>query len=226
MANTPEELFKERTQRVEDAIQLKVPDRVPIVITLGYFPAKYAGITCEDAFYDYGKWRNALKKTIVDLEPDTYLGASVISGTVFEAIECRQIRWPGHGVPANHTHQFIEGEYMKAEEYDAFIEDPSDYAIRTYMPRIYGTLGPLRGLPPLRSMLFGYGQASLASMLATPEIAKAFESLSKAGHEALKWHSGMESFNEEMAELGFPSGRGASAHAPFDIISDHLRGMR
>lgn len=226
MDKKPEELFKERAKRVEDAIQLKVPDRVPLVITLGYFPAKYGGITCEDAFYDHNRWRKALKATILGLEPDMYLGASVISGRVFEALECRQIRWPGHGVPATHTHQFVEGEYMKSDEYDAFLKDPSDYAVRTYMPRIYGALGPLEALPPLRSMLFGYGQAALTAEIARPEFASALQSLSRAGYEALKWRSGLGSFDEEMARLGFPSGRGASAHAPFDIISDHLRGMR
>jgi len=30
---TPEELFQERSQRIEDAVQLKVPDRVPVAPT-------------------------------------------------------------------------------------------------------------------------------------------------------------------------------------------------
>jgi len=50
MDKMTEELYQERLKRVEDAIQLKVPDRVPIVTSFGYFPAKYNGITCKDAF--------------------------------------------------------------------------------------------------------------------------------------------------------------------------------
>jgi hypothetical protein len=221
-----QELFQRRIKRVEDAIQLKVPDRVPIVIYFGFFSAKYAGMTCEEGFYDYGKWRMACKKTILDFEPDMYLMPRLVSGTVLETLDCKQVKWPGHGVSPNHTHQFVEGEYMKANEYDAFLKDPSDYAIRTYMPRVYGTLEPLSQLRPLSSMLFGYAESGLTAALAMPEFASAFDSLLKAGREALKWHSGMSSFDKEMAELGFPSLGAAIVHAPFDMISDYFRGMR
>jgi hypothetical protein len=30
-------------------------------------------------------------------------------------------------------YQFVEGEYMKAEEYDLFLMDPSDFIIRYYL---------------------------------------------------------------------------------------------
>ncbi len=53
MAKTPEELGKEREQRVRDAIQLKVPDRVPRLPFFQFFPAYYAGITPEEGMYDY-----------------------------------------------------------------------------------------------------------------------------------------------------------------------------
>jgi hypothetical protein len=38
MEKTPEDLFKERKKRVMDAIQLKVPDRVPISAFGSFFP--------------------------------------------------------------------------------------------------------------------------------------------------------------------------------------------
>ena len=62
----------------------------------------------------------------------------------------------GSGDETVHT-VHVEDEYMKANEYDALLEDPSDYAVRTYMPRIYGALESLKTLPSLRSMLLGYG---------------------------------------------------------------------
>ena len=39
---------------------------------------------------------------------------------------------------ADADYQFVEGEYMKAEEYDELIYDPSDFIIRKYWPRAYG----------------------------------------------------------------------------------------
>ena len=71
MAETPEELYQERQQRIKDVIQLKVPDRVPIWFQdLSFFPAKYGGITfVEEAMYDDDKLFTAYKKTIIDLAP-------------------------------------------------------------------------------------------------------------------------------------------------------------
>lgn len=226
MGKSPQQLYGERLKRVEDAIELRVPDRVPVIINPGFFATKHAGITGEDAFYDLGKWGAAIRKTLSDLGPDMYYLSDMLPGKVLEALDCLQLRWPGHGVPPNHTHQFIEGEYMEADEYDAFLDDPSDYAIRTYLPRVFGALEPLNKLPALRSMLFGYSRAALTVALTQPEVVEAFDALSRAGHEMLKWRPVMSSLYGDIADLGFPSFGQARAASPFDTVSDYLRGMR
>jgi len=143
-----EEAYKKRTGRIADAIQLKVPDRVPIAPLVTFFGANYAGITPEEAMYDLDKAYAAYKKTALDFQWDTAFSHMIaFSGPWLEAFDYKQLKWPGHGVPSNRTYQFIEGEYMKADEYDAFLEDPSDFLIRTYLPRISGTLAPLQMLP-------------------------------------------------------------------------------
>ena len=43
---SPQELRREREQRVMDAIRLKSTDRVPVSCELGFFAARYAGIPC------------------------------------------------------------------------------------------------------------------------------------------------------------------------------------
>ena len=100
MEKTPGELFKERTKRVEDAIRLHVPDRVPFVPSFQFFPAKYAGISCQEAMYDYDKLGMALKKLILDFQPDMYVNlyASLALGPTLEALDYRQLKWPGHGL--------------------------------------------------------------------------------------------------------------------------------
>ena len=229
MPQSPEELFKERTKRVEDAIQLKVPDRVPITPFFGFFPAMYGGITCEEAMYDYEKLRIASKKTILDFEPDMYVNPYdyISSGPVAEVLDYKQLRWPGHGVNPNHTYQFVEGEYMKVEEYDHFMEDLSDFMIRVYFPRICGSLQPLSELAPIHDSLAYYlGLFINLAPLGMPNMVKALQTLGKAGTEALKWATAYGSFDEEMKELGFPSQFGSITHAPFDTIGDFFRGTR
>jgi len=223
---SPEQLYEEREKRIGDAIQLKVPDRVPVLLGFGYFPAKYAGITCEAAYYDPAKWRWASRKTVLDFEPDFYRAAiGAFSGLALEALNTKQMKWPGHGVPPDHCHQFVEGEYMKENEYDALLSDPSDFAMRTYLPRVFGSLAPFEKLPPLKTLSFG-SATTLISQLATPGFAEAFDLLLRAANEAAKWSSAASSFDDEMMSLGFPCHARALSQAPFDVVSDYLRGMR
>lgn len=227
MEKMPEGLFKERTKRVEDAIQLKVPDRVPFLPTFSFFPAKYAGISFEEAMYDYDKLAEVSKKTIIDFQPDMYMNpfSLIALGPLMEILDYRQLKWPGHGVSPNYTYQFVEDEYMKADEYDAFLFDPTDYVLRTYLPRICGALEPLEKLPPILGQYY-FRLLIGTAVLSEPEVAGAIETLLKSGAEASRMRAKASLFVKEMEELGFPSQFGAVAYAPFDCIGDFFRGTR
>ena len=221
MDKSPQQLYDERAKRVEDTIQLKVPDRVPVAFSLGYFPAKYTGITCADAYYNPVKWKEAAKKTVIDFEPDACIAVGPDSGYALEALDFRQLKWPGHGTSPYHTHQFVEGEYMKADEYDAFLEDPTGFILRTHLPRVCGNLEPLKNLQPLIYSLF-----SPTMLLTMPGLEEIMDSILKARREVLKWGSVMGSLGAELSQLGFPTFSQAATFAPFDVVSDRLRGMR
>jgi hypothetical protein len=223
---TGAELYQERLKRLEDAIQLKVPDRVPIFVSFGYFPAKYAGVTCEDAFFNPEKWNQASKKTILDFDPDTYQIAVTSAGPVLEALGSKQILMPGRGISPYHSHQFVEGEYMKADEYDAFLADPTGFFLRVYGPRVYSGLGALSKLPPLERMYWGLAEAFVPGMFTGPEFAQAFAAVATAGRETAKWNAINSRFNQEMEDLGYPPATRPHAMAPFDLITDNLRGMK
>jgi hypothetical protein len=227
MEKTAQELYREREKRVADAVQMKVPDRVPLEIAFGYFPAKYLGITCEAAYYDYEGWLAAAKKTLLDFEADVPNVQGFFPGKVLELISPRSMAWPGHGTSALHSHQAIEGEFMKEGEYGAFLGDNSDFMLRAYLPRISAAAEPFKMMPSLSSSMGGYmGAINLAQGLSTPEIAAAIERLQKAGNELRKWAPRMAEFSNELRNLGFPPFAGNLALAPFDAISDNLRGMR
>ncbi len=95
---SPAELLQERMKRIEDATRLRVPDRVPISASFSYLPAKYNGLTCEDAFYNTEKWLSACKKTITDFAPDMCTVENPISGTVIDALGAKTIMVPGRGI--------------------------------------------------------------------------------------------------------------------------------
>ena len=222
-----EELYRERQQRVQAAVQLQVPDRVPLEINYGYFPAKYCGISCESSYYDYDSWLAACRKTIVDFGADWSSTQYFFPGTVLEQIAPRSLAWPGHGTSACHGHQAIENEFVKEDEYPALLGDHTDFMLRKYLPRLSGAMEAFKNLPSLSNLLGGYREAiTLAEGLSDPEIAKSIEKLQKAGKEYRYWLPKMNAFIKEINKLGFPSFVGGQALAPFDAISDHLRGMK
>jgi Uroporphyrinogen decarboxylase (URO-D) len=228
MAKTAEELGKEREKRVRDAIGLEVPDRVPVVPIFEFFPAFYSGITPREAMYDYDKAYQAYKKTILDFEPDMYAGPALFrSGPVLEALDCKQVRWPGYSLEAHLMYQFVEKENMLAEEYHEFIHDPSDWLLRKYLPRVYGALGPIGKLPGLFDQFYYYGAPSAGlAMMGTSEIQEALTALLKAARESLAWVNHLIAFANEMRGLGFNSFFFVATYAPFDMIGDNFRGTR
>jgi hypothetical protein len=223
---TPEQRYREKGKRLGDAVRLQVPDRVPVMLELSYFPAWYTGLTYEAAFYDYDNWLKANIKTITDFDPDLVHVTAFSPGEALELLEPRPLRWPGHGVSPNDSHQYLELENMKADEYDDFLEDMSDFIVRKHLPRICGAMEAFSKLPQLSSLGFSFrGALSLAEALADPEVADSVKRLQEIGQIQSKWRDKMQSFGEEIDKLGYPRFYPGTAQAPFDSISDFLRGM-
>ena len=57
--------------------------------------------------------------------------------------------WPGHGVADNRSYQYLDREYMTAEEYDEFLFDPTGFYFNTYLPRVATVF---QGLAPLAAL--------------------------------------------------------------------------
>jgi hypothetical protein len=89
---------------------------------------KYAGITPAQAFYDYDAWFETNERMNLDLKPDIYWPAiAAYPGRSFDALQLRQLKWPGGGGAPDHSGiQYTDKEYMKPEEYDRFLDDPTD----------------------------------------------------------------------------------------------------
>jgi hypothetical protein len=215
-------------KRIEDAIRLKKPDRVPVFVDFGYLAARYSGMTYEEVCYDPLKWAQANRRITLDFQPDMVQIAQVLSvGKALEDIDTKIMKWPGHGVSPNQSHQYIEGEYMNADEYDNFLKSPGDFVIRTYLPRVAGALESFGKLPSLID-LAGIGRAGGAlARLASPEFTATFESMLKAGREIKRWDDTRLALIEEIECQGIPCNYLlGGVGAPFDFISDFFRGMR
>jgi len=218
--------YQARLKRIINAIQLKEPDRVPCFLPAGNFPAYYYGIDTYTAMYDCEAAKNATIKFMRDFESDTATGGGGGSGLMNEIIKIKSMKWPGHGLPKDATmHQFVEGEYMKADEYDLVINDPSDFCLRYYIPRSAGAFEAFSKLMPFRNVM-GMATSFLGACM-DPGVQASLQAILDATKEMAKSRAVMMEVGKEALALGLPSlMSGAQAHAPFDIFADTMRGTR
>jgi len=220
-----EKAYKERVQRMLDAINMKKPDRVPVVPMAGFFGAYISGLTPYDVMYDYEKLMSSFSKYVLEYQPDAHLSVTVSPpGKMHDTLDYKLYSWPGHGVAKEHSYQCIEGEYMKANEYDALIADPTYFFLTGWLPRVMGALDGLKMLSPFTNMTEMYGGFIVPFGL--PPVQEALKKMMAAGDEALKWIGAVGGFGAAMTAAGFPGFFGGGTKAPFDTIGDTLRGTR
>jgi len=222
-----EKAYKERIIRLKDAVQLKkLPDRVPVFTTYGFFPAVYAGFTPQEVMYDYDKCLTAWNKYVLDFAPDGHIGAVVPgAGKLLEILDYKLYKWPGHGVAPEYGYQCNEGEYMMADEYDALIDDPTNFYNNIYLPRIFGALEHFK-VPTISDPLEMYGIGFNFIPFGIPPVQAALKALMEAGNEALKWVGFMGAHAAAMAAAGFPAYWDGPSKCSFDMIGDTLRGTK
>ena len=218
--------YQYRAGLIKDAIQLeKHPDRVPIVPLAIFAPVVLYGQTGKNAMYD----PNILGQVYVDYSNDYDADATgvvpmVMHGPTLEALDYQLYRWPGGGLSDESSYQFVEKEYMKADEYDHLINDPTDFWMRVWLPRTHGALAPLA------QMLSIYGTMELPmsgpwlATLGAPPIQEAFQALLKAGRECFEWIGALMPYILKIMGNGYPIYAGGATKAPFDTLGDSLRG--
>jgi len=223
---SPEYLAREK--RFNDAVGLKRPDRVPMATMPISFMTRYAGLTDAEAFYDYERTAEAWAKTTADFDFDiTGSPLMMMPGSVMELLGMKTFKWPGYNLDENLPYQFVENEYMTAEEYEALLRDPSDFTVRFLLPRMAGALEPLGMLPPLFSFSNPMAMSSLlGSLSAAPPLVEMFKKLGQVGEEMGRFMASMVGLSKKLFEMGYPTAFGSVTNCPYDWVSDYLRGMK
>ena len=222
-----EKLYKERVTRFIKVIKLEEPDRVPVVLPSGFYPAYYAGYDLKTVMYDYEKLKEAYLKFMREFEMDSFTGPTMVfPGRALEITDHRLHKWPGHGLPDKSSiYQYVEQEYMQADEYDAFLDNPGDFWWRRFLPRTVGAFEPFQKLFPFNGVA-GVAVMSYAAF-ADPEVEAAMKTMIEAGKEVIKWQKVTGEVGRASLAAGFPNLRGGGmGGAPFDTVADMLRGTQ
>jgi uroporphyrinogen-III decarboxylase len=218
--------YAEKMKRVMDAVELRQPDRVPVAFFSSFWLARYGGITCRDLMFDFDQTFDLCRRAVLELDPDLFLQPEFqLLGRSIEALGLKQLEWPGHGVGDNHSFQFIDREYMTADEYDDFLFDPTGFYLNKYLPRTATAFEGLAELPPLPGHAY-LGLVGIAAGFAHPVVAQSLASIHKAGEEAHRFGARMGEFIGQMAALGYPHMFSTLTITPFDFFGDYFRGAR
>ncbi len=225
----PSAEYLAREKRFNDAAALREPDRVPIASLASLFIVRYVGLTNAEGLYEYEKAAKAVKEAMKKLNWDMApLHFTFFPGPVMEKLGLKTFKWPGKHFKENLPYQFVEDEYMLADEYDEFLNTPGDFIVRKLMPRMSETLEPLGMIPTLLAFSSGYSLLNLGAMLAgTPPMQQMFEQLLEVGREMNRWSAAQQGLTRDLMEMGYPPvASTVFTQAPFDWVSDHLRGLR
>ena len=218
--------YRERVRLLIDAITLKKPARVPVAAWSGFYIGKHSGLTAREAMYDYEKMAAALSRYHEDFRPD-FQANPVAPARVFELLGLQFVDWPGRGLPDECPWQYVEAEYMRADEYDALIDDPEGYFRRALLPRFGTAFEPLAGLAPFSDLMEAASLPFHILPFADPAVVEGVQRLADAARESFAWLGATRAAGTEAAaRLGIPPEMGGSVKAPYDILADTLRGMR
>jgi len=222
---TKQELYIERQNRVQAAIDLTTPDRVPIVPKSNFLPATLYGIPTYATLTDVHNIIPGLRQYLREFQPDAVWGPAHYDSLALEALGCTFMRWPGakHGLGLNESFQILDGEFMYADEYKEFCFDPTHFILTKWLPRRYKNLAGLSKLNfhNLCEMAIFAG----VSVFDDPDVRLAVDSLQRAAVHSKNYLAASGAYIEAAKEEGVPMGVTMGGTCPFDLLSDNYRGM-
>jgi uroporphyrinogen-III decarboxylase len=161
-----------------------------------------------------------------DFRPD-FQARPVAPAGVFERLGLEFVDWPGHGLSDETPWQYLEAEYMKAEEYDALIADPENYFRRALLPRFGSAFATLAALGPFSDLMEAASMPFNILPFADPALVEGMQRLAEAARDSFAWLKATHKADAQAAgRLGIPPELGGSAKAPYDILADTLRGTK
>ena len=221
----------EKLKRINDAVALKEPDRVPITPSPHLYAILHSGYTVAEVIYDTSleKAKKATMKYLVDFDPDAGTDIGMMGageGPILERIRSKNMRFagmPGSGIDKNSIQQFIEYPILLDNEFGEFFSDRTGWSMRKAMPRAAALFEPLAKLN------FGFeaafGTRLIARVFSSPEFRAMIKDLWAIDDFYQEQQIKLDKIRQEILDMGFPliSGLGGGL-VPFDAYSDFLRG--
>ncbi|MFZ7120339.1 MAG: uroporphyrinogen decarboxylase family protein [Eubacteriaceae bacterium] len=190
-------LSQERTQLFYDIYDSKIPKRVPVNTSVNIvYAAQYCGVNPKEAQWNISLLKNIFDKVSCDFKSDVLPTMMINVPLIYHILGGNSYTMSEQGLL-----QHAEAHSIKANEFDQLIEDPYKFIVDTILPRLYKNLDTT---PGNRSLI----------------LANAY----KTQNDIMFQMGGyiMETtFKYGFANTAF----GGACYAPFDLITDQLRGF-
>ncbi|QDR82286.1 uroporphyrinogen decarboxylase family protein [Sporomusa termitida] len=197
-----QKLYDERLGRYQATIALEPTDRIPIASGSCYLAEVYSGATNQEIIYDPDKWLQAEMAFIKDFPEIDTLRDNRVWAPLYDAVGCKTYKLPGRDLPPNQHFQFVEEEYMQADEYELLIQDPGLFMLNKFLPRVLGEYG-------------------------SPDANRSHMAFLKAGMGQMMMNNIMRNRSLQLQTVcGMPQPTTGVFIAPFDVLGDVLRGLR
>ncbi len=210
MSAEMEQRYAQRLKRYVAAMRNEKPDMVPVRPFVAEFTAKYAGYTAQEVTQDYHKAFAAARKCAADFDWDAAVGNMVYGWSgLTQAIGLKYYAVPGVDLPVDTGFQYREPPedeaWMREDEYDQLIEDPTGYLFNVWLPRVSADVSPMGEPTSPRNNL----------------------SFLKGGMAMMDYFGGFGTQADLLRkESGTVSALSGILKMPFDILADKLRGYK
>jgi len=203
-----ESLYQQRLGRYVTALRNEKPDKIPIRPFLAEFTANVAGFTCQQVTHDYDMAYEAVIQTAKAYDFDALVVNMVWVWTgLSEAIGLDYYASPGIHIEPDVGFQYreppVDKAFMRADEYDALIDDPTGYLLNVWLPRAAAPVCEMgQPVTPANNLSFLRGGMNMMAYF------------SSIGGQVQRMRE----------EAGTVSAIAGILKAPLDIIADKLRG--
>jgi len=202
------ERYQKRLRRFVTALNNRKPDMIPIRPFAAEFTAVHAGYTCQEVTQDYSIGFEAMIQCCKDYDWDAVPANMIyVWPCITDAASVRYYGVPGVDVPPDRGFQYIEPpeeqSFMRADEYDRLIDDPTAFLYEVWLPRASRRIA-------------GVG---------TPNTFRSDVALVNSAMAMVQYFNAYGPHGARLTnETGTPGAICGIFKAPLDILGDKLRG--
>jgi hypothetical protein len=227
--------YAAREKRIQDAMNLRVPDRVPVIpLSICLYPRIGSDFFPEEVIARRGKDINTMRQIVRRHDWDAapaYVPANY-PALHQELLGLKQIKWPKDGFPDSKMYKWVDNEYMSQDEYDMLLADPNGFALKKLLPRVSSTLAPLSEIlekdqfPLLLAMNALMLPRYICEMFYSEDVIEMLRHLLALLETFRNEKEKIDQIEPELMQTGVPFIGPVLAYPAFDWISDKLRGLR